>query len=111
MPTVSIRSALSRIPLGRALIALGLVLVAINIAAAIWDVRKARDLTERRAQRDFSNMTRLLAEQTAASLETVDLILRAVRAKPAGDLAAVATKLSEELPRIPHIAQLTIVNS
>ena len=66
-----LRSKLSRIPLGRALIALGVVLVAINIASAIWDVRKSQERTERRAERYYSNMTRLLAEQTAASLEAV----------------------------------------
>ena len=108
--SVSLRSRLSRIPLGRALIALGLVLVGINIAAAIWDVRKARDLTERRAQRDFSNMTRLLAEQTAASLETVDLILRGLNTKSAKDRALVAPKLSEALPRFPYIASLTVLD-
>lgn len=70
------RSGFSRIPLGRALIALGLVLVAINIAAALWDARTARERVERGAQRDFTNLTRLLAEQTAASLESVDLLLR-----------------------------------
>jgi PAS domain S-box-containing protein len=111
MPTARIRSALSRIPLGRALIALGLVLVGINISAAIWDVRKARDRTESRAQRDFSNMTRLLAEQTAASLDSVDLILRAVQGKSATELAAVEPRLSDELARIPHIAALTVFDA
>ena len=42
-----VRSALSRLPLGRVLIGLGLVLVAINIASAVWDVRSARDRVER----------------------------------------------------------------
>jgi PAS domain S-box-containing protein len=102
---------LSRIPLGRALIALGLLLVAINIAAAIWDVRKARDRTESRALRDYSNMTRLLAEQTAASLDSVDLILRAVQVKTADELAAIEPRLSDELARIPHIAALTVYDA
>ena len=100
------RSALSRIPLGRALIALGLVLVGINVAAAIWDVRKAYERTERRALRDFSNMTRLLAEQTAASLDSVDLILRAVQSKtPAelvGDRAASCATSSRASRRSPR---------
>ena len=34
-------------------------------------------------------MTRLLAEQTAASLDSVDLILRAVQSKTAAELAAI----------------------
>ena len=107
----SLRNRLSRIPLGRALIALGLVLVGINISAAIWDVRKARDRTEVRAQRDFSNMTRLLAEQTAASLETVDLILRAVNTQSAQDMALIEPKLREALPRFPYIASLTVLDA
>jgi PAS domain S-box-containing protein len=97
--------------LGRALIALGLVLVAINIAAAIWEVRKARDLTERRAQRDFSNMTRLLAEQTAASLETVDLILRGLNTESVKEMALVEPQLRDALPRFPYIASLTVLNA
>jgi PAS domain S-box-containing protein len=90
-----LRSKLSGISLGRALIGVGLVLVAINVASAIWDVRKARDRTEQRALRDFSNMTRLLAEQTAASLDSVDLILRGV------------SKAGDEVSRMPHIAAIT----
>jgi PAS domain S-box-containing protein len=111
MPTARIRSALSRIPLGRALIALGVVLVGINVCSGVWEVRKAHERTERRALRDYSNMTRLLAEQTAASLDSVDLILRGLRAKPAGELAAMASKLGEELQRIPQIAALSIVDA
>ncbi|HTG98494.1 MAG TPA: PAS domain S-box protein [Burkholderiales bacterium] len=106
-----LRSSLSRIPLGRALIALGLILVAINIGAAIWDVRKAHDRTESRAKRDFSNMTRLLAEQTAASLDSVDLILRALQGKGIDETVAMAPKLRDELDRIPHIAALSVFNA
>jgi len=106
------RSLLSGIPLGRVLIALGVVLVAINIAAAIWDARTARERVERRAQRDFSNMTRLLAEQTAASLEAVDLVLRdAARARSAQDMAAQAPRLRAELSHVPHVAGLLVFDA
>ena len=86
-------------------------LVGINIAAAIWDVRKARDRTESRALRDYSNMTRVLAEQTAASLDSVDLILRAVQGKSAAELAEIEPRLRDELARIPHIASLTVLDA
>ena len=86
-------------------------LVAINIIAAIWDVRKAHDRTESRAKRDFSNMTRLLAEQTAASLDSVDLILRALQGKGVDETVAIAPKLRDELDRIPHIAALSVFNA
>jgi PAS domain S-box-containing protein len=105
------RPALSRIPLGRALIALGLVLVAINVASAVWDVREARERTERRAQRDFTNVTHLLAEQTAASLEAVDLILRAVRTKSVSELAASVPRMRGDLARIPQIAALALLDA
>jgi PAS domain S-box-containing protein len=112
MRTARVRSALFRIPLGRALIALGLVLVGINIAAAIWDVRKARDRTESRAQRDFSNMTRLLAAQTAASLEAVDLILRdAVRSGSAKTVAEALPRVGEDLLRVPQIGALLVLDA
>jgi PAS domain S-box-containing protein len=111
MPAARARSALSRIPLGRALIALGLVLVGINVASAIWDIRSAHERTERRAQRDFSNMTRLLAEQTAASLEAVDLILRGLRMKSAAEVAASVPRLREELARIPQIAAIVVLDA
>jgi PAS domain S-box-containing protein len=111
MPTPRARPVLSRIPLGRALIALGLVLVAINIASAVWDVREARERTERRAQRDFSNVTNLLAEQTAASLEAVDLILRAVRTESAGEVAASVPRMRDDLARIPQIAALALLDA
>ena len=111
MPAPRARPALSRIPLGRALIALGLVLVAINVASAVWDVREARERTERRAQRDFTNVTHLLAEQTAASLEAVDLILRAVRAKTAGEVAASVPRMRDDLARIPQIAALALLDA
>jgi PAS domain S-box-containing protein len=111
MPTPRARSALSRVPLGRALIVLGLVLVAINVASAVWDVREARERTERRAQRDFTNVTNLLAEQTAASLEAVDLILRAVRSKTASEVAASVPRMRDDLARIPQIASLALLDA
>jgi len=102
---------LSRVPLGRALIALGVVLVAINVGSAIWDVRSAHDRSERRAQRDYSNMTRLLAEQTAASMEAVDLILRdAARTGPAKEVAAALARAGEELLRMPQIAAMLVLD-
>jgi len=107
-----LRPALSRISLGRALIGLGLVLVAINIASAVWDVRKARERTERRAQRDFSNVTRLLAEQTASSLEAVDLILRhGMRLEGARELVENPPHLREVLARVPQVAAFVVLDT
>jgi len=112
MPPARVRSALARIPLGRALVGLGLVLVAINIASAVWGVRTAYDRVERRAQRDISNMTRVLAEQTAASLEAVDVILRdMVRSGRAKAAAEDIPRLREELTHVPQIAALLVLDA
>ena len=109
MAAPAARLALSRIPLGRALIALGLLLVAINVASAIWDVREARLRTEQRAQRDFANTTRLVAEQTAASLDAVDLVLRTAPARPASE--AIEPRLKDALPRMAQIAGLVVLDA
>jgi PAS domain S-box-containing protein len=104
--------ALSRIPLGRALVGLGAVLVTINIAAAVWDVRTAYERVERRAQRDFSNVTRLLAAQTAASLEAADLILRdTARAGSAEAAASAIPRMRDELTRVPQVAALLVLDA
>ena len=96
-------SAGSRITLRGALIALGVLLVIINVGSAVWDARTDRERTELRAQRDFSNLTSLLAEQTAAALEAVDLVLRdAVREGSAAKVAAAAPRLRDEIS--PHSA-------
>jgi PAS domain S-box-containing protein len=58
-----------QVTLTRALVALSLVLVAMNVASSIWDIRADHDRVELRAQRNFVNLTSLLAEQTAATLE------------------------------------------
>jgi PAS domain S-box-containing protein len=112
MPAASLRAALAGVSLTRALVGLGVLLVAINVASAIWDVRASRDLTERRAQRDFSNLTSLLAEQTAASLESVDLILRnAQRAGGAHGVAAAVPRLRDELVRVPQLAEILVFDA
>jgi PAS domain S-box-containing protein len=88
------------------------VLVAINIGSAVWDARSAHERTERRAQRDASNMTRLLAEQTAASMEAVDLILRdAARTGPAPQVADMLLRAGEDLLRVPQIGAMLVLDA
>jgi len=111
MAAARIRAALARISLTRALVALGILLVAINVASAIWDIRSNRELTQRRAQRDFANLTSLLAEQTAASLEAADTVLRdAMRAGSAARVAAMAERLRDELMHVPQIAAFMVLD-
>src|SRR2546428_8181312 len=105
MPTAGARSAASSIALTRALVALGAVLVAINVASAIWDARTDRDRTELRSRRNLSNLSGLLSEQTAAALEAVDLVLRdAVRDGTTAKVAAMMPRLRDEMIHIPQVA-------
>src|SRR5260221_11080337 len=91
---------------------LGALLVAINVGSAIWDVRTDRERTELRARRDLSNISGLLAEQTAASLEAVDLVLRdAVRDGGAAKVAALAPRLRAQSVPIPQVAAFLVVDA
>jgi PAS domain S-box-containing protein len=111
MAAARLRSALAQISLTRALVALAMVLVGINIFSAIWDIRADRLRTESAAQRSVSNVTSLLAEQTAASLEAADLILRdAQRSGSAEKVAVAMPRLRDELAHIPQIAAILVLD-
>jgi PAS domain S-box-containing protein len=107
-----LRAALAGITLTRALIALGFLLVGINVASAIMHVRIDRERTENRALRDADNLTKLLTEQTAASLEAVDVVLRdASREGDALEVAAAAPRLRDELMYIPQVAAFLVLDT
>jgi PAS domain S-box-containing protein len=111
MAAGTLRSALARISLARALFALAMLLVAINVGKAVWDMRMERQRTERDALRGFSNLTNLLSEQTAASLEAVDLVLRdALREGRKERIAAMAPRLRDELAHVPQVAALLVLD-
>ena len=111
-PLTRLRAALNRITLTRALVALGFLLVAINIASAIMHVRIDHERTEQRARRDLSNLAGLLSEQTAASLEAVDLVLRdAVRDGSAARAAAMAPTLRDEIVHLPQVAAFLVLDA
>src|SRR5919106_1448550 len=111
MPAGRLRAALDSISLTRALVGLGALLVAINVCSAIWDIRAERARTEQRAQRGFSNLTHLLAEQTAASLEAVDVVLRdAARDGSAAKAAAMLGRMPEELAQIAQLAAIVVLD-
>ena len=92
--------------------ALGVLLVAINVGAAFWDARIDLQRTEMRAQREISNLAALLSEQTAAALEGVDLVLR--DAGREGSVARVATmtpRLRDEMVHIPQVAAFLVIDA
>ena len=110
MPTA--RSAASRITLRRALVALGFVLVAVNVASAVWDIRADRERTELRARREMANLSALLAEQTAGAMEAVDLVLRdAVQDGSANRAAAITPRLREAMIHIPQVAAFLVIDA
>src|SRR6202008_4031225 len=68
--------------------------------------------TEVRAQRELSNLAALLSEQTAATMESVDLMLRdAARAGNAARVAAMAPRLREETLHIPQVAAFLVIDA
>src|SRR5882672_1111055 len=106
-----LRSALERVSLVRLLISLGVVLVAINIGAAVWDAYSDRQRVFRDEQRDVSNITSLLAEQTASGLEAVDLVLRDVqRMGGPSRIALQQTRMRDELAYLSQVAAILVFN-
>jgi len=102
------------IRLRRALVALGALLVAVNLASALWAVASDRARIERDALRDFANLAGLLAAQTAQAFEAVDLLLDAA----AGDLgestgapAALAARLTDRVAAVPQVRSLLLLGA
>ncbi len=100
--------------LRRMLFAFGALLVGINVLSAIWDIHTNRGRVERDALRDFNNLTALLANQTARSLESTDLLLRAAAADISetgvGDPAARTLRLRDRISGIPQIRALLLLD-
>ena len=87
-------------------------LVAIDVASTVWSLRRDRERTEHRAARGFANVTRVIAEQTASSLEAVNLVLRdAARAGSARDVAAGLPGLRAETRHLPQVAALLVFDA
>ena len=67
---------------------------------------------EQRARRDFANLVHILAEQTAASLEAADAVLRdSQRDRSAARIAATVPRLRDELMHIPQVAAFLVVDA
>ena len=87
-------------------------LVALNVGSAIWDLRIEYQRTEQSARRDVSNLTRLLAEQTAGSLDAVDLVLRdVVREGSAERVARMVPRLRDEVVHVPQVAAFLVLDA
>ena len=114
MSTSRAPRGLSHLTLRRLLFALAALLVGINVLSALWDIRNHRAAVERDALRDFNNVTALLADQTARSLESVDLLLRAaasdISAKGVGEPAAREARLKDRISGIPQIRAVLLLD-
>jgi len=119
-----LRAALAEVTLTRALVALGFLLVAINIASSVMHVRIDRERTEQRALRDVSNLSGLLSEQTASALEAVDLVLRDTVHEGSSPKMATITlrqrdemiqtmtlRLRDEMIHIPQLAAFLVIDA
>jgi signal transduction histidine kinase/ActR/RegA family two-component response regulator len=98
----------------RLLFALGALLVGINVLSALWDIRNERALVERNALRDFNNLTALLADQTARSLESAGLLVRAaasdISSNGIGKPAARVLRLKDRISGIPQVRGLLMLD-
>src|SRR6202171_4659086 len=105
---------LSDMNLRKALFAFGALLVGINVLSAVWDIRNERALVERNALRDFNNLTALLADQTARSLESVDLLLHAaandISTAGVGQPEARALRFKDRISGIPQIRAVILLD-
>ncbi|MFN2644046.1 MAG: PAS domain S-box protein [Burkholderiales bacterium] len=107
-----LRSALEQVSLVRLLIALGVLLVIINIGSAVWDAMSDRERIFGDVQRDVSNITSLLAEHTATGLEAVDLVLRDAQSMgSAARLIKAAPRLRDELTHLPQVAAILVYDA
>jgi PAS domain S-box-containing protein len=100
--------------LRRLLFAFAAVLVGVNVLSAIWDIRNERVLVEHNTLRDFNNLTALLADQTARSMESADVLLRGaahdISTAGVGEPAARALRLKDRISGIPQIRAVLLLD-
>ncbi|HZZ92387.1 MAG TPA: ATP-binding protein [Usitatibacter sp.] len=105
---------LPRLPLRNLLFGLGALIVSINILSAAWDLRNSRGLVERAALRDFSNLSSLLADQTARSLEAVTLLLHQAAIEldrdGMGDPMVRSQRLRDRISGFPRVRALLVLD-
>jgi PAS domain S-box-containing protein len=104
----------SGMTLRSALFAFGALLVGINVISAVWDIRNEHDLVERNALRGYTNLTSLLADQTARALESVDLLLRGaannISETGVGETTARTLRLKDRISGIPQIRAVLLLD-
>lgn len=100
--------------LRRLLFVVGVLLVSVNVLSAIWDLRNSRVVVQRDAQRSYGNIATLLADQTARSLESVQIIVQQaagdISRNGIGDARLRAQRLGDRIAGLPRIRDLVILD-
>ena len=80
----------------------------------MWDVHTYRGVVERNRLRDFNNLTALLADQTARSIESIDILLRAaandISATGVGDPATRTFRMKDRISGIPQVRAILLLD-
>ncbi|HEY2628276.1 MAG TPA: ATP-binding protein [Usitatibacter sp.] len=105
---------LNSLTLRRLLFAVGALIIGVNLLSAIWDLRHSRAMVERNALRDFNNLSALLADQTARSLESIGIILHdaagEISRQGVGDPQRRTERLRDRISGYPRIRGLLILD-
>ena len=113
MPTSPADSTRCGVTLRRGLFAVGALLVGINVLSALYDIRTERASAEDNALRDYSNLTGLLADQTARSIESIDRLLGAVasdiKERGVADPVVREARLRDRMSGMPQVRALLLL--
>jgi signal transduction histidine kinase/ActR/RegA family two-component response regulator len=92
----------------------GVLLVSVNVLSAIWDLRNSRAVVQRDAERGYGNIATLLADQTAGSLESIELIVEQtagdISRNGVGDPRLRSQRLADRIAGLPRIRDLVILD-
>ena len=102
------------LPPRRLLFWVAALLVAANVLSAILDLHNSRAVVERDAERSYGNLATLLADQTARSLESIEVILQQaaadISADGLGDPQARARQLRDRIAGFPRIRDIIVLD-
>lgn len=103
----------------RALISIGIGLASGTMALFGWFAGQLGDVTLREAEQNQVNMTRMLAEHTARTIEATDLILRvavtqvSARGLPTDEATrgAIRSRILERMANVPQVSSLLVLDA
>src|SRR5687767_14599768 len=106
--------SLNSLTLRRLLFALGAFILGVNFLSAFWDLRNSRAMVERDALRNFGNLSALIAEDAARSLESIGILLDQASGEIARggitDPEAHTQRLQDRIAGFPRIRALAVTD-